>query len=162
MEAQKDLYSIEVVTLQGETGTLEQYRGKVMLVVNTASACGFTPQYAGLEELYQTYKDRGFVVLGFPCNQFARQEPGDKQSIEQTCYINYGVSFPMFEKVAVNGKKAHPLFVLLTQALPGKLGKRVTWNFTKFLVDDQGKPVKRYAPSMDPKELASDIENLLS
>ncbi len=161
MEVHKSIYETEVVTLQGVKTTLEQYRGRVFLVVNTASKCGYTPQYAGLEQLHRTYRDRGFAVLGFPCNQFARQEPGGKESIEQTCYNDYLVSFPMFEKVSVNGRNTHPLFALLKDRLQGKFGKRITWNFTKFLIDAQGYPVKRYAPAFKPKDIAGDIEKLL-
>ncbi len=162
MEADKGLYQFQAVSLQGEAVSMEQFAGMVVLVVNTASKCGFTPQYAGLEEIYRRYKDRGFVVLGFPSNQFARQEPGDASSIEQTCYINYGVSFPMFEKTAVNGRRAHPLFWYLKQKLPGPLGGRIPWNFTKFLIDHSGRPVKRFAPAVKPESILPDIEMLLN
>ena len=161
METDKGIYQFQAVSLQGDTVSMEQFSGKVVLVVNTASKCGFTPQYAGLEELYRTYKDRGFSVLGFPSNQFARQEPGDASSIEQTCYINYGVSFPMFGKIQVNGRRAHPLFRYLKQELPGPLGGRIPWNFTKFLINASGSPVKRFAPAVKPEAIIPDIEMLL-
>lgn len=141
---------------------LADFAGKVVLIVNTASQCGFTPQYAGLQRLHETYAGRGLVVLGFPCNQFGGQEPGDAGDIAQFCERNYGVSFPLSEKVDVNGANAHPLFRFLTTALPGVLGTQpIKWNFTKFLVDRQGKPFKRYAPTTTPADLEKDIEALL-
>jgi glutathione peroxidase len=155
-------YTLSATSLQGKEVTMEQYKGKVVLVVNTASKCGFTPQYEGLEELYRKYKDRGLVVLGFPCNQFGNQEPGGRKEIEEGCLINYGVSFPMFEKVDVNGDQAHPLFRYLKSQLGGLLGSRIKWNFTKFLIDANGKPYKRYAPITKPEKLAPDIEQLLT
>jgi glutathione peroxidase len=136
---------------------MANYQGKVVLVVNTASQCGFTPQYAGLETLYQTYKDQGLVILGFPCNQFGGQEPGDAAEIAQTCQLNYGVTFPMFAKVDVNGSAAHPLFQWLTNAAPGLLGNSIKWNFTKFLIGREGEALKRYAPITKPEALADDI-----
>ena len=151
------LYDLQTTTLTGKPAPLSEYKGKVTLVVNTASKCGFTPQYKGLEELWQTYKDQGLVVLGFPCNQFGKQEPGGADDIEQTCHINYGVSFPMFEKVEVNGAAAHPLFRYLKEALPGVLGGRIKWNFTKFLIGRDGKPLKRYAPFTKPENIEADI-----
>jgi glutathione peroxidase len=132
-----------------------------VLVVNTASQCGFTPQYAGLETLYQQYKDQGLVILGFPCNQFGQQEPGGAEDIAQTCQINYGVSFPMFAKVDVNGKQAHPLFQWLTAKLPGWFGRRVKWNFTKFLIGRDGQPVKRFAPITKPARLEAQVRRAL-
>jgi len=129
---------------------MEEYRGKTILVVNTASKCGFTPQYEGLEEIYRKYRDKGFVVLGFPCNQFGNQEPGDEASIARGCLVNYGVSFPVFSKVDVNGKNAHPIFRYLKKELSGFLGNGIKWNFTKFLIDTNGKPVKRFGPSVKP------------
>jgi glutathione peroxidase len=147
--------------LDGKPVKLNDFKGRVLLIVNTASKCGFTPQYKGLEELYQKYKDQGLIVLGFPCNQFANQEPGDTKAIENVCYVNYGVTFPMFEKIDVNGKKAHPLYVYLKAEVPQLLGTRIKWNFTKFLVDKTGKPIKRFSPSTTPEKLIPDIEALL-
>jgi len=161
MKPNNEFYSMEAVSLQGKVIPMESFRGKVVLAVNTASKCGFTPQYAGLEQLYRKHKDRGLVVLGFPSNQFAGQEPGGRSEIEQTCYINYGVSFPVFEKIKVNGRDTHPVFAYLKEALPGTLGKRIPWNFTKFLIDRSGKPVKRYAPKTKPEDLEEDIIRLL-
>lgn len=155
------LYALTAESLSGETVNLADYSGKVVLVVNTASQCGFTPQYAGLEALYQTYKDQGLVILGFPCNQFGGQEPGDATAIAQTCQLNYGVTFPMFAKVEVNGGNAHPLFKWLVDAAPGLLGNGIKWNFTKFLINRQGEAVKRFAPITKPEALADDIQALL-
>lgn len=152
-----NFYPFSARTLRGEPIPMADYAGKVILVVNTASHCGFTPQYAGLEALYQKYAAQGLVVLGFPCNQFGKQEPGGADDIEQTCHINYGVSFPMFEKVEVNGPAAHPLFRYLKEALPGVLGGRIKWNFTKFLIGRDGKPLKRYAPFTKPENIKADI-----
>jgi len=157
----KDLYQISAQSNAGENVELSEYKGKVLLVVNTASNCGFTPQYEGLQKLYTEYKDKGLEILGFPCDQFAHQEPGDDEQIKQFCQRNFGVTFPLFKKVNVNGKDAHPVFKYLTKALPGTIGKRVKWNFTKFLVDGEGNPVKRYSPSTVPEKLAGDIESLL-
>ncbi|HHR5886116.1 TPA: glutathione peroxidase [Providencia alcalifaciens] len=146
-------YQLTAKSLSGHCISMEEYASKVVLVVNTASHCGFTPQYAGLEALYKKYADQGFVVLGFPCNQFGKQEPGGAEEIGQTCYINYGVSFPMFEKVDVNGSAAHPVFRYLKRELPGLLGGRVKWNFTKFLIGRDGKPLKRFAPFTTPEKM---------
>ena len=132
---------------------LSDYADRVVLVVNTASECGFTPQYAGLEALYERHRDRGFVVLGFPCNQFGGQEPGGADEIEATCQLRYGVDFPMFEKVEVNGPHAHPVFQWLTRALPGAFGPRIRWNFTKFLIDRSGRPLRRFAPMTKPEKI---------
>ncbi|MBF0377824.1 MAG: glutathione peroxidase [Desulfamplus sp.] len=156
-----EFYTFKAKTLGNKEISMESYRGKVVLVVNTASKCGLTPQYKGLQELYDKYKDRGFEILGFPCNQFANQEPGDEESIKQTCYINYGVTFPMFAKVDVNGENAHPLFKYLKQALTGFLTPQIKWNFTKFLIDANGNPVKRFAPKDAPNKIEKDIEKLL-
>ncbi|CAG9237125.1 Hydroperoxy fatty acid reductase gpx1 [Paraburkholderia tropica] len=146
----------------GAPVSLEQYAGKVLLIVNTASECGFTPQYAGLQKLYEQYAARGLAVLGFPCNQFGKQEPGDATQIGAFCEKNFGVTFPMFEKIDVNGANAHPLYQWLTEEAPGVLGlERVKWNFTKFLVDRNGNVVKRYAPVTKPDAIAADIEKLL-
>jgi glutathione peroxidase len=148
-------------TISGTEQSLADYAGKVVLVVNTASQCGFTPQYAGLEQIWQQYGDRGFVVLGFPCNQFGKQEPGDEQAIAGFCERNYGVSFPMFAKVDVNGPGAHPLFEWLRSQTGGLLGSRIKWNFTKFLVGRDGQVLKRYAPATTPASLTEDIERAL-
>jgi glutathione peroxidase len=157
-----DIYQFSATNINGETVSLEDYRGKVLLIVNTASQCGFTPQFRGLEALYQTYKSRGLVILGFPCNQFGQQEPGDSQEIASFCELNYGVSFPMFEKIDVNGNKAHPLFEYLKTAAPGILGfNAIKWNFSKFLVSRDGKVFKRYASIDTPAGMNKDIERLL-
>ena len=156
------LYELTARTLDGETVSLERYRDKVLLIVNTASECGFTPQYAGLQQLYERYAARGFEVLGFPCNQFGKQEPGDAAQIGSFCEKQYGVAFPMFEKIDVKGSNAHPLYRYLTRQAPGLLGTRwIKWNFTKFLVDRSGRVAKRYAPATKPEELQADIEALL-
>jgi glutathione peroxidase len=149
-------------TIDGEDRKLSDYKGQVMVIVNTASKCGFTPQYKGLEKMFRDYRDRGLVVLGFPCDQFGHQEPGDDNEIKKFCSLNYEVSFPMFSKVDVNGDHAHPLYKYLKDEAPGLLGSRaIKWNFTKFLVDRKGDVVKRYAPNAAPEELAPDIERLL-
>jgi glutathione peroxidase len=149
-------------SMNGCSTSLDEFRGQVLLIVNTASKCGFTPQYEGLEHLYHTYKDRGFTVLGFPCNQFGAQEPGSEAEIGDFCKKNFGVSFPLFAKIEVNGPRAHPLYQFLKKANPGIFGsERIKWNFTKFLIDRQGRVAGRYAPSTNPKALASAIEALL-
>ncbi|WP_424360999.1 glutathione peroxidase [Methylocystis parvus] len=156
------LYDIDARTIDGETKKLGDYAGKTLLVVNVASKCGFTPQYAGLEALYKKYADKGLVILGFPCNQFGAQEPGSESEIASFCSTSYGVSFPMFAKIDVNGEKAHPLYKLLKHEAPGLLGSEaIKWNFTKFLVDKTGKVVKRYAPTDTPQSLEKDIEAAL-
>lgn len=156
------LYSFSARTLGGESVGLDRYRDKVLLIVNTASECGFTPQYAGLQELHVRFAARGFEVLGFPCNQFGKQEPGDAAQIGSFCEKNFGVTFPMFEKVDVKGPAAHPLYRYLTSEAPGLFGTKVIkWNFTKFLVDRRGQVVKRYAPKTTPEAIAADIEALL-
>jgi glutathione peroxidase len=148
--------------LEGGSESLAAYAGKVLLIVNTASACGYTPQYEGLEALYRRYQDRGLVVLGFPCNQFGAQEPGSASEIADFCQKNYGVSFPMFAKIDVNGEHAHPLYRHLKSSAPGILGSEaIKWNFTKFLVDRQGAVKQRYAPATTPQTIANDIEALL-
>lgn len=155
------LLNIPCVTLGGEQKVLGDFQGKVLLVVNTASQCGFTPQYKGLEQLWQRYRERGLVVVGFPCNQFGKQEPGDAREIAQFCETNFGVSFPLFRKIEVNGDGAHPLFVELKKRAPGLLGsQKIKWNFTKFLVDPASGKVTRYAPSTKPEALAASIELL--
>ncbi|MAC37506.1 MAG: glutathione peroxidase [Halieaceae bacterium] len=146
----------------GEETSLSQFQGQVLLIVNTASKCGFTPQYAGLESLQQRYETRGFSVLAFPCNQFGAQEPGTETDIQSFCEMNYQTTFPLFSKIEVNGAASHPLFTHLKEQAPGILGsKQIKWNFTKFLVNQQGEVVRRYAPSTDPKAIAADIEALL-
>jgi glutathione peroxidase len=156
------IYSFSAQSLAGEPVPLDRYAGKVLLIVNTASECGFTPQYAGLQKLYEDLSARGLVVLGFPCNQFGKQEPGDATQIGSFCEQNYGVTFPMFEKIDVNGANAHPLYHWLTEEAPGLLGlEAIKWNFTKFLVDREGNVVKRYAPVTKPEAIAADIEKLL-
>ena len=157
-----NLFDIPCTTLGGEPKTLADFQGKAVLVVNTASKCGFTPQYKGLEALWQQYRDQGLVILGFPCNQFGQQEPCDEAAISEFCELNFGVSFPLFKKVDVNGPKAHPLFVQLKKRAPGLLGSQgIKWNFTKFLVSGDGQSVKRYAPTTKPEALKADIEALL-
>lgn len=155
------LYTHSATSLQGQETDMRRYAGKVVLVVNTASKCGFTPQYEGLEALYRKYRDRGLVILGFPCNQFGNQEPGDEQSIAEGCLLNYGVSFPMFAKVEVNGGNTHPIFRYLKRELSGIGGGSIKWNFTKFLVDREGRPVRRYAPVTPPERIEDDILELL-
>jgi len=154
-------YSFKARSLQGKEIEMQEYEGKTIIVVNTASLCGFTPQYAGLEMLYKKYKDQGLVILGFPCNQFGKQEPGTEKEISEGCLINYGVTFPMFSKIDVNGKNTDPIFVYLKNAIPNLLGKRIKWNFTKFVIDKTGKPVKRYAPIVTPEAMENDIRKLL-
>lgn len=157
-----DLLSIPVKTREGGETSLEEHKGKVLLVVNTASKCGFTPQYKGLQALYEKYRDRGLEVLGFPCNQFGSQEPGSDEEIQQFCELNYGVSFPVYSKLEVNGPDAHPLFSRLKKEAPGILGtERIKWNFTKFLVNRDGQVVKRFAPTDKPEALEAEIESLL-
>ena len=157
-----DFYQFNAETLHGDTRSLADYKGQVVLVVNTASKCGFTPQYKGLQELYETYKNRGFTILGFPCNQFGGQEPGDAEEINSFCEMNYGVEFPMFNKIDVNGDNAHPLFNYLKDELSGTLGDKIKWNFTKFLIGKDGQPIKRYAPTTKPGKLTRDIEQALN
>lgn len=156
-----NFYQLTAKSLQGKEIVMDTYKGKVVLVVNTASKCGFTPQYEGLETLYKKYKDQGLVILGFPCNQFGNQEPGTEKEISEGCLINYGVSFPMFSKIEVNGINAHPIYKFLKDKLPGFLGKRIKWNFAKFLIDRNGTAVKRFSSSTVPEKLIMDIEKLL-
>ena len=158
----QSIYDFEVKTASGEPATLSRYRGQVMLIVNTASKCGFTPQYSGLETLYRKYGSRGFVVLGFPCNQFGGQEPGDMEEIQNFCSLTYDVTFPLFAKIDVNGSDASPLFQCLKSAAKGVLGSEaIKWNFTKFLVDRNGTVLGRYAPATTPEDLEKDIEAAL-
>ncbi len=159
----QSIYTFSAERLDGTPQALSAYQGQVLLIVNTASRCGFTPQYAGLEALQQRFAGQGFQVLGFPCNQFGHQEPGSAEDIGQFCQVNYGVSFPMFAKIEVNGPQTHPLFAFLKQQTKGFLGSAsVKWNFTKFLVDRSGQPVKRYASATTPEKIAPDIERLLA
>jgi glutathione peroxidase len=157
------VYDFEALQIDGKPVPLSQFKGQAMLIVNTASACGFTPQFAGLEELHQAYGKKGLVVLGFPCNQFGAQDAGSNETIAEFCQLNYGVSFPMMAKVDVNGAEAHPLYQWLAAQAPGLLGsKSIKWNFTKFLVAKDGRVLKRYAPTDTPASMASDIEAALA
>ncbi|MEO7393085.1 MAG: glutathione peroxidase [Ramlibacter sp.] len=157
------LYDFEARQIDGKTVPLSKYKGKVLLIVNTASACGFTPQFGGLEELHQTHGKKGLVVLGFPCNQFGAQDPGSNDEIAQFCQLNYGVSFPMMAKIDVNGPAADPLYQWVTAEAPGLLGSTaIKWNFTKFLVGKDGQVIKRYAPNDAPAALSKDIERALA
>ena len=156
------IYDLEALSIDGKIVPLQRFRDRVLLIVNTASACGFTPQFGGLEQLHQTYGERGLVVLGFPCNQFGSQDPGTNDEIEGFCQLNFGVTFPMMSKIDVNGADAHPLYRWLTAEAPGLLGsKAIKWNFTKFLVGRDGQVIKRYAPQDAPAKLAKDIEAAL-
>ena len=159
----KTIYDFEAVQMNGQGLTLSQLQGKVLLIVNTASACGFTPQFGGLEKIYQAYKDQGLAVLGFPCNQFGNQDPAGNEAIANFCQVNYGVSFTMMQKVNVNGSEAHPLYQWLCAEAPGLLGsKAIKWNFTKFLVGRDGRVIKRYASMDKPEKIAQDIEAALA
>jgi len=156
------VYDFKARTIDGEEVSLSHYRGKVLLIVNVASRCGFTPQYRGLEELYERFGKSGFEVLGFPCNQFGKQEPGTDSDIRGFCDLQYGVRFPLFSKVDVNGSGAHPLYEFLKKSKPGFLGtKRIKWNFTKFLIDRNGKPLKRYSPQTTPDKIEKDLQTAL-
>lgn len=156
------IYDFQVTNIKGESVDLNDFAGKVLLIVNTASKCGFTPQFKGLESLYEQYRERDFEILGFPCNQFLSQDPGSNEEIAEFCSLNYGVSFPMFSKIEVNGPNTHPLYDYLKKEAKGLLGsEKIKWNFTKFLVDAEGKVHKRYAPNTEPKDIAKDIEALL-
>lgn len=157
-----DLYETEVTTIDGEKKDLSEYQGRVMLIVNTASKCGFTPQYEGLEKLHQRFADKGLSVLGFPCDQFGHQEPGDEDEIKSFCKLNFGVTFPMHAKIEVNGPDSHPLYRHLKKEQPGLLGSEgIKWNFTKFLVDKDGRVVKRFAPTTTPEKLEDEVARLL-
>ncbi|WP_163538929.1 glutathione peroxidase [Gracilibacillus sp. YIM 98692] len=153
------IYDYQVEAINGEKILLKKYKGKVLLIVNTASKCGFTPQYEGLQNLYEKYHEKGLEVLGFPSNQFMNQEPGTNEEIEQFCQMNYGVSFPMFAKINVRGDKAHPLFQYLSSQAPGVVSNHIKWNFTKFLVDREGQVIKRYSPKTTPEKLEAEIES---
>ncbi len=154
-------YDISADNIRGESVSMNEFAGKLVLVVNTASECGFTPQYRGLQDLYTKYKDQGLVIIGFPCNQFGGQEPGENKDIAESCLINYGVDFPMFAKVDVNGADSHALFQYLVKALPGTFGSKVKWNFTKFMISRDGKPLKRFAPTKKPESMEADIVRAL-
>lgn len=154
-------YDFSAKGMNGKEVNMDNYRGKVVLIVNTASKCGLTPQFKGLEELYQEYKNSGLEILGFPCNQFANQDSGSNEEINEFCQLNYGVTFTMFEKIDVNGENAHPLYKFLKNESKGVFSKEIKWNFTKFLIDANGNIIKRYAPTTSPLKLKSDIEKLL-
>jgi len=157
-----NIYDFNAVLPNKKEVSLEDYKGKVILVVNTASKCGLTPQFEGLEQLYKKYKDKGLVILGFPCDQFANQEFGNDEQIQSFCQINYGVTFPVFSKIYVNGSNTHPIFKYLKEQLPGLLGiKSIKWNFTKFLIDRNGNPIKRFSPNITPENFENDIIALL-
>jgi glutathione peroxidase len=163
MAASKTVYDFQALSIEGQPADLSTQRGKVLLIVNTASACGFTPQFGGLEKLWERYRDQGLVVVGFPSNEFGHQDPGSNDEIGAFCQRNYGVSFPMMAKVEVNGKSAHPLWTWLTEQAPGLLGsKAVKWNFTKFLVGRDGRVIGRYAPTDSPESMTKDIEAALA
>ncbi|MFZ5942258.1 MAG: glutathione peroxidase [Bacteroidota bacterium] len=154
-------YNFNAISLQGKEVSMESYKGKTVLVVNTASKCGLTPQFEGLEKLYQKYRDRDLVILGFPCNQFANQEPGDEKSISEGCVLNYGVTFPMFSRIDVNGPEAHPLYKYLKKELRGTFSNEIKWNFTKFLIDKNGRPRKRFSPLTKPEKIDQYLERIL-
>lgn len=156
------IYNFHVTTIRGEQVSMSQYAGKVLLIVNTATQCGFTPQLKELQQLHEKYAEQGLAVLGFPCNQFGSQEPGANEQVEQTCQLNYGVTFPLFAKIEVNGAEADPLFKFLKEEQGGIFGDSIKWNFTKFLVDRQGKVVDRYAPQTSPLKIADAIEQCLA
>ncbi|SMP58752.1 glutathione peroxidase [Anoxynatronum buryatiense] len=155
-------YELSATNIDGETVSMADYKGKVVVVVNTASKCGLTPQFKELEAMYQDYRDKGFEILGFPTNQFANQDPGSNDEIQQFCQLNYGVTFTMFEKIDVNGENAHPIFKYLKQEKKSLLGSDIKWNFAKFLIDSSGQVVKRYAPTTAPAKMRKDIEKQLS
>ncbi|WP_238915278.1 glutathione peroxidase [Clostridium sp. YIM B02555] len=156
-----NFYDFTANKVSGKEIKMDEYKGKVLLIVNTASKCGLTPQLEGLENLYKEYKDKNFEILGFPCNQFANQDPGTNKEISEFCLINYGVTFTMFEKIDVNGQNAHPIYKFLKENAKGTFGSEIKWNFTKFLIDKEGNVIKRYAPITTPEKIKSDIEKLL-
>lgn len=156
-----DFYDLSVKSSRGETIHMSDFKGKTVLIVNTATKCGLAPQFKGLEALHQKYKDKGLVVLGFPCNQFQNQEPESNETMQETCEINFGVTFPLTEKINVNGKNTHPVFQYLKNHLGGFFSKRIKWNFTKFLITPEGKPFKRFAPTVKPQAIQSSIEHLI-
>lgn len=162
-DLKKNFFDFTVKAADGKDVNLSAYKGKVVLVINVASKCGFTPQYSGLEEVYREFKDKNFVALGFPCNQFGFQEPGSNDEIQQFCSMTYQVSFPIMSKVDVNGSKTDPLYMFMKESAPGILGtETIKWNFTKFLIGKDGRVIKRYAPNTEPKEIVSDIQKALS
>lgn len=152
-DGKESFYDFKAISIEGEEVSMSDFKGKVVIVVNTASKCGFTPQFEGLEALYKKYKDKGLVILGFPCNQFANQEPGDEQQIINGCMLNYGVTFPMFSKINVNGDDAHPLFKFLKKEASGTLGDAIKWNFTKFVINKEGKVIKRFSTQTKPEDM---------
>jgi glutathione peroxidase len=156
----QSFYDITARAIQGKDIKMDTYKGKTVLVVNTASKCGLTPQFEGLEALHQKYRDKGLVILGFPCNQFGNQEPGDEKSISEGCLLNYGVTFQMFSKIDVNGDNAHPLYKYLKKELPGWFGSKIKWNFTKFLIDYNGRPVKRFSPTTTAEKIEKHISQI--
>ncbi len=156
-----DFYNLEATKISGEMVSMSAYKGKTIIIVNTASKCGFTPQFEGLEKLYEKYKNQGLVILGFPCNQFGKQEPGVGEEIQEFCQINYGVTFPIFDKVDINGSNTHPIFKYLKSNLGGFLGSSIKWNFTKFVIDKNGKPIKRFGPTTKPEDMESFIKFLM-
>lgn len=156
-----EFYNLEAAKINGEMVSMSEYKGQTIIIVNTASKCGFTPQFEGLEKLYEKYKGQGLVILGFPCNQFGKQEPGVGEEIQEFCQINYGVTFPIFDKVDVNGSNTHPIFKYLKSNLGGFLGSRIKWNFTKFVIDKNGKPIKRFGPTTKPEDMESFIKFLM-
>lgn len=158
----KKIYDFSARNILGEEVSMNEFKGKFILIVNTASKCGFTPQFKELEKLYQQYRNSGFEVLGFPCNQFGNQEPGSTEEIKEFCELNFGVTFRMFDKIEVNGENTHPLYKYLKKEKSGLIGKDIKWNFTKFLVDTEGNIVKRYVPSKSPLKIANDIKKLIS
>ena len=160
-ESNKSIYDFKVKDINGNDVNLSNYKGKVLLIVNVASKCGLTPQYKPLQELYSKFHDRGFEILGFPCNQFGQQEPGTNTEIKDFCSKEFSVTFPLFDKIDVNGDNAHPLYKYLTKGVPGFIGADIKWNFTKFLIDKNGSPIERFEPRFDPTNLDEKIENLL-
>jgi glutathione peroxidase len=156
-----NIFDFNAISIDSKEISLKIYKGKVILIVNTASKCGFTPQYEGLQKMYKKYMDKGFEILGFPCNQFGKQEPGNDNEISEFCSLKYGVTFQMFSKIEVNGKNASPIFKYLKQELPGIISKNIKWNFTKFIINREGKPIKRFAPMTKPESICKDIELLL-
>ena len=158
----QSIFDIEIKTPEGRTTNLEEYRGKVLLIVNTATECGLAGQFRSLESLYQRYKDKGFVVLGFPSNQFRNQEPVENSKMEEVCFTEYGVTFPLFEKIDVNGEDSHPIYKFLKSELTGTFGKKIKWNFTKFLINKEGKPIKRFSPITHPDRIRPYIDKLIA
>lgn len=161
MNTPSHFHNFSALAIDGKEIKMNLFEGKTILVVNTASKCGLTPQFEGLEKLHRKYRDKGLIILGFPCNQFANQDPDDEHEIAEFCQINYGVTFPMFAKVEVNGPDAHPIFKYLKKELPGLFGSKIKWNFTKFLIDAKGRPVKRFSPATTPEKIESYLQKYL-